>query len=408
MKKVAAYIVATAVVFAGAVPGSAAEDPDLKSTPWLDVVAAAEGGTVNFFLWGGDDRINAFVSDYLGNRLKAEHGITLNRVGVSDTAEVVNQILSEKEAGVVEKGAVDLVWVNGENFRTLREGDLLACGWAEYLPNAMFVDWTDPSISTDFGTPVDGCEAPWSRAQFAMAYDGERVPEPPKTIGALIEWIKANPGRFTYAAPPDFNGSAFVRHVFYHVAGGPEALAGPFDQDKFDDVAGRTWALLNELEPFLWREGATYPTDITQLNQLFANSEVDFTFNYEPTVFGSGVENGTFPETTRSYALDDGTLANTSYLAVPFNSPNKAAAFVAADILTGIAAQLEKAKPEVWGMATVLDLDRLPASEAESFRTLPRHPAVVAEEALADRAMPELSADWLEAIEKGWIENVGR
>ena len=402
-------LVLTGALLLGSAGAGAFEPaPDLASTPWLDVVKAAEGGTVNFFLWGGDDRINAYVADYLGGRLKAEHGITLNRVGVSDTAEVVNQILSEKEAGVDENGAVDLVWINGENFRTLRQGDLLTCGYAERLPNAMFIDWSDPSIANDFGTPVEGCEVPWSRAQFAMAYDSARVAEPPTTMPALLDWIRANPGRFTYAAPPDFNGSAFVRHVFYHVAGGPEALAGPFDQAKFDEVASKTWALLNELEPFLWREGATYPTDVTQLNQLYANQEVDFTFNYEPTSFGAGVLNGTFPETTRSFAFDDGTIGNTSYVAVPFNAPDKAAAFVAANMLIGIAAQLEKAKPDVWGMATVLDLDRLPASEAEAFRSLPRHPAVAAEEELADRTMPELSADWLVAIEKGWIENVGR
>jgi putative spermidine/putrescine transport system substrate-binding protein len=285
---------------------------------------------------------------------------------------------------------------------------LLACGWAEGLPNAALVDWTDPSIATDFGIPVDGCMAPWSRAQFALAYHSARVPEPPRTIADLLAWIRAHPGRFTYAAPPDFNGSVFVRHVFYHVAGGPEALAGPFDQDRFDTVAGKTWQLLRDLEPFLWREGATYPTDIAQLNGLFANGEVDFTFNYEPTSFGAGVENGTYPPTTRSYAFDDGTIANTSYLAVPANAGDREAAMVVADLLTGVTAQLHKARPDVWGMATVLDMARLPADDVAAFRAIERHPAVVSEEDLADRAMPELSADWLEAIEAGWIANVGR
>ncbi len=47
------------------------------------------------------------------------------RVGLSTTAEAVNQVLSEKEAGVASGGAVDLVWINGENFRTMKAGDLL-------------------------------------------------------------------------------------------------------------------------------------------------------------------------------------------------------------------------------------------------------------------------------------------
>lgn len=376
--------------------------------PWEEIVAQARGGTANFFLWGGDDRINAYVSDYVAGRLQAEHGITLNRVGVADTSEVVTQVLSETEAGLGDSGSVDLVWINGENFRAMKEAGLLLCGWARTIPSAALIDWTEPAIALDFGTPVDDCEAPWSRAQFAMAYDSARIGEPPETIADLLDWIRANPGRFTYAAPPDFNGAVFVRHVFYHAAGGADGLAGPFDQALYDRVAPKAWEILNGLEPFLWREGSTYPADITALNGLYANGEVDFTFNYEPTAFGSGVEAGIYPPTTRSYAFADGTIANTSYVAIPANAANRAAAIVLANLLLDTQAQLRKADPSVWGMATVLDLERLPPESAAAFRALPRHPAVVSEEELAERAMPELAAQWIVAIEKGWIANVGR
>ena len=107
--------------------------------------------------------------------------------------------------------------------------------------------------------PVDGCEVPWSRAQFAFAYDSAVTENPPKSIPELIAWIKANPGQFTYPAPPDFTGSVFVRHVFYHAAGGVDNLLGDFDQAKYDAAAAKTWEILNDLEPSLWREGQTYP-----------------------------------------------------------------------------------------------------------------------------------------------------
>ncbi len=57
-------------------------------------------------------------------------------------------------------------------------------------------------------------ESPWGSAQVVMMYDSQKTPLPPQSIPDLITWIKANPGRFTYPAPPDFTGSAFVRHVF--------------------------------------------------------------------------------------------------------------------------------------------------------------------------------------------------
>lgn len=359
-------------------------------------------------MWGGADNVNRYVSEYIGSILKDEYDITLNRVGLSDTVEAVNIVLGEKEAGVDDAGSVDMIWINGENFRTMKQGGLAWCGYVDKLPNNVLVDWDNPAIANDFGVPVDGCEVPWSRAQFALAYNTEWVPEPPKSMGELIEWIKENPGQFTYPAPPDFNGSVFVRHVFYHVAGDVDRLLGDFDQAVYDEVATKTWELLNELEPSLWRGGQTYPTTITQLNDLFANNEVAFTFNYEPAQFGLAVESGHYPETVRSFGLEDGTIGNTNYTLIPYNSPNKAAAMVLQNVLLSAEAQVEKAKPTVWGTSPAIEIDRIDDSLKAEFDAIEVHPSVVLAEELAKNSLPELQAEWISAIEKGWLENVGR
>ena len=385
-----------------------ADGTQLIGQDWDAVVQMARGGEVNWFLWGGADNINAYVSDYIGGILLRDYDITLNRIGLTDTVEAVNIVLGEKEVGVTDMGSVDLIWVNGENFRTLRQGDLVWCGYTSTLPNTALINWDNPAIANDFGVPVEGCEVPWNRAQFAFAYDSATLTEPPRTIPELLAWIKANPGQFTYAAPPDFNGSAFVRHVFYHAAGGADQLIGPFDQAKFDAAATRTWAILNEIEPYLWREGATYPTTITQLNELFANSEVALTFNYDPAQFGLAVASGQFAETVRSYGLTDGTIGNTNYIAIPFNSPNKAAAMVLQNLLLSEAAQLEKAKPEVWGASPAIEMDRTSAAAQTVFAAIARPVSVVSDAELGQHALPELQADWIAAIEQGWIANVGQ
>ena len=385
-----------------------ADGSQLIGQDWDAVVQMARGGEVNWFLWGGADNINAYVSDYIGGILLRDYDITLNRIGLTDTVEAVNIVLGEKEAGVTDMGSVDLIWVNGENFRTLRQGDLVWCGYTSTLPNTALINWDNPAIANDFGVPVEGCEVPWNRAQFAFAHDSATLTEPPRTIPELLAWIKANPGQFTYAAPPDFNGSAFVRHVFYHAAGGADQLIGPFDQAKFDAAATKTWAILNEIEPYLWREGATYPTTITQLNELFANSEVALTFNYDPAQFGLAVASGQFAETVRSYGLTDGTIGNTNYTAIPFNSPNKAAAMVLQNLLVSEAAQLEKAKPEVWGASPAIEMDRTSAAAQTVFAAIARPVSVVSDAELGQHALPELQADWIAAIEQGWIANVGQ
>ena len=142
---------------------------------WDDVEAAANGGQVNVYMWGGSDAINGFVDDFYGAPLKSDYNITLNRIGVAGTVDVVNQVLSEKEAGITgDNGNVDLIWINGENFWTLKQADLLYGPFAAGLPNSKFVAWDNPAVNLDFGRPVDGMESPWSSAQFHFMYDSAR------------------------------------------------------------------------------------------------------------------------------------------------------------------------------------------------------------------------------------------
>ncbi|MFC3086117.1 ABC transporter substrate-binding protein [Tabrizicola soli] len=402
LRSLAALLLLSAAALADTADGEA-----LKAMGWDQIVNEARGGTVNWFMWGGADNINAYASDYIGTALKRDYDITLNRVPITDAAEIVNLILSEKEAGVTDNGTVDLIWINGENFRSMKEAGLAFCGYTSLLPNDALVDWDNPAIANDFGVPVVGCEVPWNTVQFAFAHDSAVLAEPPRDMAGLLAWIRANPGRFTYPAPPDFTGSAFVRHVFIHAAGGPEGLLGPFDQVKFDAVAGKTWAILNGLEPFLWREGATYPTTVTQLNELFANGEVAFSFNYDPAQFGLAVQAGLWPETTRSFGLRDGTIGNTNYTLIPFNSPNKAAAMVTQNLLLSGEAQLEKARTEIWGAAPAIEISRTPPAVQAGFAAIKTHPSVIPASELAKSALPELQAGWLTAIEAGWATNVG-
>ncbi len=399
---------ALSLTFSPAAQADTADGAALTGMSWDEITQMAKGGTVNWFMWGGADNINSYVSDTIGAQLLAEYGVTLNRVGISDTAEAVNIVLGEKEAGVLDAGSIDMIWINGENFRTMKQADLAYCGYTDVLPNNALVNWDNPAIANDFGMPVLGCEVPWSKAQFAFAYDSAKTPEPPRSIAELLTWIKANPGQFTYPAAPDFNGAVFVRHVFYHAAGGAETLMGPFDQARFDEVAAKTWAILNEIEPYLWREGQTYPSTITQLNELFANGEVALTFDYDASQFGLAVQDGRFPETTRSFGLTDGTIGNTNYTVIPFNSPNKAAALVLQNLLLSGEAQFAKADPAVWGASPAIEIARTSPQIQAQFATIVLPPSVVSAEELGKNALPELQAGWISAIEKGWTANVAQ
>lgn len=373
---------------------------------WEEIIAEAEGQEVFFYMWGGSDAINDFVTGFIGDRLMSEYGVEMQMVPVADASVFVNRVLTERQAGRDQMGSVDLMWINGENFRALREADLLFGPFASRLPNSRYLDLDDPAVAFDFGYPVEGYESPYGSAQFVMIYDSARVPEPPATLEDLYDWVAENPGRFTYPAPPDFTGSAFVRHVFYHAAGGVDRLLVPFDQELYDTVAEEAWSTLNDLEQYLWRGGDTYPESATIMEDLYANSEVDFDMAYNPAEAANLVTQGRYPETTRTYVFDGGTIGNTHYVAIPYNASHKAAALVTANLLLSPAAQYEKALPSVWGDLPVVNIDLLPEQWRDAFMTIPRAPSVLSPQVLSNAKLPELDAAWIQAIEEGWRESV--
>ncbi|RZU33624.1 ABC transporter substrate-binding protein [Blastococcus saxobsidens] len=382
----------------------ASEPTTATARDWEDVLAEAEGQTVRLWMYGGDDKGNAYVDDVLAPAA-AELGVTLERVPIADTGDAVNRVLSERQADVTD-GEVDLVWLNGENFATGQQAGAWLCGWTSMLPSMEYVDPDDPLVSTDFGLDVAGCEAPWHKAQFALVYDEARVEDPPGSVEELLAWIEEHPGRFTYPAPPDFTGSVFVRQVLYAVSGGVGEVPLEFSAEAYDELAPELFDRLAELEPALWREGSSYPQELGELDQLYADGQVDFTMTYGPATLPDLVAEGTFPATTRVLLVEDGTIGNASFLAVPATSGSQAGAMVVADLALSPEQQFQKARPEVWGQYTVLDPQRLPGEFRERFAGLPQSEVVPPYEELSDGADPEVDAGWVTALDEGWRRQI--
>src|SRR4030095_963274 len=168
---------------------------------WDAVLEQANGGEVSFAMWSGDAARNRYYQNAVATRVKPQHGVTLRFLPTIDVADIVNKLLNEKGAGKTAGGTIDMVWINGENFGAAKQGGVLWGPFAEQLPKIKH--FPDDARRRDFGTAIEGYEAPYQRAQFVFAHDTARVPEPPRSIEKLREWIVARPGRFTYIAPPD-------------------------------------------------------------------------------------------------------------------------------------------------------------------------------------------------------------
>lgn len=374
---------------------------------WTKVMDAAKGQTVYWHAWGGGDRINDYIA-WIGNEVKDRYGVTLKHVKVSDTANVVSQVIAEKAAGKDKGGSVDLVWINGENFASMKKkGLLLPQAWAPDLPNYQYADIKGkPTLTMDFTVPTDGLESPWGMAQLSFYYDSAVTKELPKSATALLDWAKKNPGRFAYPKPPDFIGSTFLKQIALELAPDASVLSKPVSEDAYKAVSNKLFAYLDELNPVLWRKGKAFPENVTSLKTMLADSEIDIAFTFNPGSASSAIANNELPDSVRSFVFDKGTIGNSHFVAIPYNANAKAGAFIVANFLLSPEAQARKQDPNVWGDPTVLDLASLKAEDKARFDTLDLGVATLKPEEFG-QALPEPHASWMERIELDWTKRYG-
>lgn len=376
---------------------------------WEEVLAEAEGQTVNWYMWGGNANVNSFVDDVIAKKA-AENGINLNRVGVTSISEAINKVLGEKTAGKDTDGEVDLIWINGANFMTMKQADVLFGPWSEEIENAALVNWEEPTIKYDMGYEVGGYESPWGCAQMQFIYESMdyNIDELPHNFTELLEWCKSNPGRFTYNALPDFVGTRFIKQVLYELTGGYEQyMRDDITKEEFEEMSADLWEYLEELSPYLWREGKVYPKSVSELDKLFSNKEVDFSMTLNAGGILSAIDAGTYTETSKVYTTDT-SIGDVNYVAIPYNSSAKAAAMVIANIILEPSTQSQSITDINY--RPVLDNTTLSDDQIKlitnAFGILPTGTYVEEDELIGNR-VPEVSGYLNTYLEELWEEKIG-
>lgn len=384
-------------------PIAAFASPD--PADWDAVLAEAQGQTVYWSAWGGSTTTNDFIA-WVGERVAEEYGVTLEHVKLTDTADAVTRVLSEKQAGENEDGAIDMIWINGANFAAMKDADLLFGPFAEALPNWAFVDTEGKTVQTDFTVPVEGYESPWAMAQVVFMYDTADIDAPLPTMEAILEWSNANPGRFTYPQPPDFLGTTFLKQALVDLIDDPSVLAQPATDETYDTVTAPLWAFLEELTPTLWRQGRAYPQTGPAQLQLIADGEVDMAISFSPGEATAAIANNQLPNTVRTFVLEDGTIGNASFVAIPYNSGSAAGAMVVANFLLSPEAQLRAQDPNVLGYGTVLAMSRLNEADRAAFDALDLGIATLSPAALGT-VQDEPHPSWMTRIAEDWARRYG-
>lgn len=381
----------------------AQEQTDYSQMSFDELVAEADGSTVSFYGWGGDEELNRWLDEEYAPVLLEKYNITLNRVPM-DIDQILSQLLNEQQAEAGES-PIDMIWINGENFRTARESDLLYGPFTDQLPNYQdYIDTEDPENQFDFGYPIEGYEAPYSKAQLVFIKDSAVTEESPKNAQELLEFAQANPGLVTYPALPDFTGSAVVRNIIYEFVPYEEFQDMEADKEVVREAIRPALDYLNELNEYLWNGGTTYPTDSPALNNMFMDGEVVLRQTYGAYDITSSIRDGSYPETAETFIFENGTIGNTSFIAIGKMSQNIPGAMVA--IHEMLSPEMQLSKYEQLAEIPVLDNSRLSEEQAAAFDAVDLGPGTIPQDELLDHRLPEMPAALVPLIEEIWLEEV--
>jgi len=368
---------------------------------WPGILEKARGQTVYFNAWAGDENTNAFIA-WAADRVREAYGIQLVHVKITLTSEAVARVVAEKAAGRHTGGSIDLIWINGENFLSLKEQGLLFGPFAQRLPHFALVDAAGkPTTVIDFTVPVDGMESPWRMAQIVYAYDSARLKNPPRSVAAMLAWARQNPGRITHPQIRNFLGSTFLKQALYELVEDPKILLAPATDADFVRVTAPLWRWYDELKPRMWRKGEQFPETGPAMRQLLADGEIDIMISFNPNEATTAIGKGVLPHTVRTYVLEKGTIGNTSFVAIPFNAAHKEGAMVVADFLLSPESQSRAMHPATMGNFTVLDLNRLTPADRKRFEELPRGVATLSAAELG-RPLLEPHPSWMNGIVAEW------
>ena len=361
-----------------------------ESIDWQQVEKKARGQHVYFHAWGGSPEVNRYLS-WTSKELKDKYGISLHHVKVANTAEVTSRLLAEKIAGKTKHGSVDLIWVNGENFRALKQNHMLFGPFLDSLPNWQYVDKSLP-VTVDFSEDTAGLEAPWGLGQLVFIHDKQSLANPPQSFADMLRYAKAHPARLTYPKPPEFHGVSFLKSLLIELSNNDTRLQQPETEQSYTELTAPLWQYLDEFHQYAWRKGKQFPAGNAETMQLLDDKQIDLAISFNPNAVHAAKASGVLADSTEAYALKQGALSNIHFLAIPWNANAKEAALITINFLLSSEAQSRKGDRQIWGDPAILQ---------------PQYLTGNAKEYTPFRPIAEPHPSWQTRIEKDWLQRYG-
>lgn len=350
-----------------------------KGPQWQQTLKAAKGQSVYFYAWGGSKAVNEYLR-WATREIAQQYRIKLIHVKVTDPSEPVSRLKAENG----RTSAIDLMWVNGENFAYLKQqGFLLGNLWLT-IPNTASLAVARLPITIDFGEPMDGFEVPWGIGQFNLIAENEVFQQSKVSATSLLTIAKNNPQTITYPRPPEFHGSTFLKQLLVNLTDADPRLYQPATAQA--QLLPVLWQYLDQLHPYLWQQGKAFPSSAAEQLLLYQQKNLSMAVSFNPNQWLKEKDTQQISESSVRRYFTDGAITNSHNLAIPKSAPSPDAAKVVINFMLSEKAQHKKFTG-VWGDPPVI------TSLFDEKATMPAH--------------PELHSSWHVIIEDAWQQRYG-
>ena len=352
-----------------------------NSPQWQQTLKAAKGQSVYFYAWGGSKAVNEYLR-WATRKIAQQYRIKLIHVKVTDPSEPVSRLKAENG----RTSAIDLMWVNGENFAYLKhQGFLLGNLWLT-IPNTAYLAVDRLPITVDFGEPMDGFEVPWGIGQFNLIAEDGVFQQPKVSANSLLTIAKNNPQTITYPRPPEFHGTTFLKQLLVDLTDANLRLYQSATAQAQAQLLPVLWQYLDQLHPYLWQQGKAFPSSAAEQLLLYQQKNLSMTVSFNPNQWLKEKSTQQISDSSVRRYFTDGAITNSHNLAIPKSAPSPDAAKVVINFMLSEKAQQEKFTGG-WGDPSVVN------SLFDEKATMPAH--------------PELHSSWHVLIEDAWQQQYG-
>ena len=301
--------------------------------------SAASTGKNKVSLWAtGSDNVRevyeALIEDFNKNseyagKYEVELNFMLNGTG---TQTLTDMLAAASKAGQTDTD-YDLVDLGGDDLSKvvsqIGEEAFVKLDDSK-IPNAEGVE-AESSVAADYVQPYRG-------TTVVLAYDSEKVANPPKTWDELVDWMKANPGRFAYNTPGTGGaGDSFARTSVYNFMD-EEAITS--DDAKWEEKWDDGFKYLADLHQYMYTSGGSivYPNKNQGTLDLLNQGEIDMCPNWADMVLSQRAE-GTLKDTIKITQLDPALTGSFQSLAIPTFGSNEEGAYAFINYMLSESAQ---------------------------------------------------------------------